>query len=205
MSAARPPAGPAVAWKAIAVAVAVAAGTMAVPGCGASQYQRVGCDSKSNQAIFPLEAQAVPSATLIPCAGPLPGGWSVAGFEVRSGLAQFWLDSDQAGARAAEVTLTQTCDVAGATRLPRATVDGQTTVQRYEVPAAREPHATVRYYLFTGGCVTYRLSFTRQTAPVLAGQASQLLGFDPRWWFVNAIRRDQGLTLCGAYAPPCPG
>ena len=185
--------------------MAAAGGTMVLSGCGASQYQRVSCDSTSHQAIFVLEAQAVPSATLIPCAEPLPGGWSVAGFEVRSGLAQFWLDSDQAGARAAEVTLAQTCDVAGATRLPLASDDYGDIVQPYEVPAARQPHATVRYYLFTGGCVTYRLSFTRQTAPVLAGQAGQVLGFTPRWMYVYGIRRDQGLTLCGAEAPPCPG
>ena len=150
MSAARPRVGPAGAWRAIAVAVAVAAGTMVLSGCGASQYVRVGCGSTSPQAIFVLEAQAVPSATVIPCAEPLPGGWSVAGFEVRSGLAEFWLDSDQAGARAAEVTLTQSCGLAGTTRLLPATVD-HTPVQRY------------------------------------------------------AVRTDQGLTLCGAEAPPCPG
>ena len=78
-------------------------------------------------------------------------------------------------------------------------------MRRYQVPAARQPHATVRYYLFTGGCVTYRLSFTRQTAPTLADQAAQFLGFTPRRIYLNAIRRDQGLTLCGAEAPPCPG
>jgi len=204
MSAARPRAGAARAWRGITVAVAVAAATVVVSGCGASQYQRVSCHSTSPQAIFVLEAQAVPSATLLPCAEPLPGGWSVAGFEVRSGLAQFWLDSDQAGAHAAEVTLTQTCDVVGATPLPPAS-DGGAPVQRYQAPAAQQPHATIRYYLFTGGCVTYRLSFTRQTAPALADQAGEFLGFTPRWVYVNSIRRDQGLTLCGAEAPPCPG
>jgi len=50
--------------------------------------------------------------------------------------------------------------------------------------------------------VTYRLSFTRQTAPELAGQVGRFLGFTPRWVYVKAIRRDQGLTLCGADAPP---
>jgi len=53
--------------------------------------------------------------------------------------------------------------------------------------------------------VTYRLSFTRQTAPVLAGQAGRFLGFTTRWIYMNAIRSDQGLTLCGADALPCPG
>jgi hypothetical protein len=187
----------------LAVAAAVVTGTMVVSGCVASQYERVSCTSRSRQSIFVLEAQAVPSATLMPCANPLPGGWSVGGFEVRSGLARFWLDSDRAGARAAEVRLTSSCDVAGATQLPP-TSRGGPPVQRYEAPAAPQPPATVRYYLFTGGCVTYRLAFSRQSAPALFDQADQFLGFTTRSRYVNGVRRNQRLTLCGAGAPPCP-
>jgi hypothetical protein len=91
------------ACRRLAVAAAVVAGTVVMSGCAASPYQRVSCTSHSRQSIFVLEAQAVPSATLMPCTNPLPGGWSVGGFEVRSGLARFWLDSDRAGARAAEI------------------------------------------------------------------------------------------------------
>jgi hypothetical protein len=192
------------ACRRLAVAAAMVAGTMIVSGCVASQYQRVSCTSTSRQSIFVLEAQAVPSATLMPCANPLPGGWSVGGFEVRSGLARFWLDSDRAGARAAEVRLTSSCDVAGATRLP-STSRGWPPVQRYEAPAAHQPPATVRYYRFTGGCVTYRLTFSRQTAPALFDQTDQFLGFTTRSRYVNGVRKKQRLTLCGAGAPPCPG
>ena len=191
------------ACRRLAVAAAVVAGMVVVSGCVASQYQRVSCTSTSRQSIFVLEAQAVPSATLMPCANPLPGGWSVGGFEVRSGLARIWLDSDRAGARAAEITLTSSCDVAGATQLPR-TSRGWPPVQRYEAPAAQQPPATVRYYLFNGGCVTYRLAFSRQTAPALFDEADQFLGFTTRARYVNG-RKKQGLTLCGAGAPPCPG
>jgi hypothetical protein len=197
-------AGPAKACTRLAVAAVVLAGTVAVSGCAASPYQRVSCTSHSRQSIFVLVAQAVPSATLMPCANPLPGGWSVGGFEVRSGLTRIWLDSDRAGARAAEVRLTSSCDVAGATQLPR-TSRGWPPVQRYEAPAAQQPPATVRYYLFTGGCVTYRLAFSRQTAPALFDQADQLLGFTTRSRYVNGVRNKQGLTLCGAGAPPCAG
>ena len=192
------------AWKRLAVAAAVVAGTVAVSGCAASPYQRVSCTSHSRQSIFVLVAQAVPSATLMPCTNPLPGGWSVGGFEVRSGLARIWLDSDRAGARAAEVRLTSSCDVAGATQLPPAS-RGWPPVQRYEAPPAQQPPATVRYYLFPGGCVTYRLAFSRQTAPALFGQADQFLGFTTRSRYVNSVRKKQGLTLCGTGAPPCPG
>jgi hypothetical protein len=37
-----------------------------------------------------------------------------------------------------------------------------------------------------GGRVTYRLSITRQSAPVLVDQAGQILGFTPRWRYVKA-------------------
>jgi hypothetical protein len=188
------------AWRRIAVAVA--AGAVIVSGCAPSQYRQVSCSGISRQSIFLLEAQAVPSATLIPCLLPLPGGWSYGGSQVRSGLARFWLDSDRAGAHAAEVRLTRACDVAGATELPPAS--GGAPVRRYEAPAQR-PAGTVRYYLFAGGCVRYRLSFTRQTAPALFDQADQFLGFTPRSVYVNGVRQGEGLTLCGAEAPPCPG
>jgi len=63
----------------------------------------------------------------------------------------------------------------------------------------------LRYYLFTGGCVTYRLAFSRQSAPALFDQADQFLGFTTRSRYVNGVRNKQGLTLCGAGAPPCSG
>jgi hypothetical protein len=169
----------------VRIAVAVVAGTMVVSGCAASHYQQVSCSGMSRQSIFLLEAQAVPSATLIPCILPLPGGWSYA------------------GTHAAEVRLTRTCDLAGTNefslRSPPAGLRG------YEQPAARQPPASVRYFVFPGGCVTERLAFTRHSAPTLYDQADQFLGFTPRTVYVQGVRDDEGLTLCGAQAPPCPG
>jgi hypothetical protein len=195
-------AGATVAWRRIVVAVAVVAAAVVVSGCAAHHYQQASCRHTHNS-IPLLEAQAVPSATLVPCILPLPGGWSYGGAQVRSGLARFWLNSDRAGADAAEVRLTRTCDLAGATPLPPAR--GGAPVRRYQAPAARQPLATVRCYLFTGGCVAYRFTFTRQTAPMLFDQADHFLGFTPRSVYVNGIRGMEGLTLCGAQAPPCPG
>jgi hypothetical protein len=201
MSTTRPRTGVARAWGPIAVAILAA--TMVVSGCAASHYQQVSCSGMSRQSIFLLEAQAVPSATLIPCVLPLPGGWSYGGSQVRSGLARFWLDSDRAGTLAAEVRLTRACDLAGATeislRSPPAGLRG------YEQPTPGRSPASVRYFVFPGGCVTERLSFTRQSAPALYDQADQILGFTPRTVYVDGVRDDEGLTLCGAQAPPCPG
>jgi hypothetical protein len=185
------------------IAVAILAATIVVAGCAASHYQQVSCSGRSRQSIFLLEAQAVPSATLIPCILPLPGGWSYGGSQVRSGLARFWLDSDRAGTHAADVRLTPACDVAGTIELPlRSPPAG---LRGYEEPTARQPPASVRYFVFPGGCVTEWLSFTRQSAPALFDQADQFLGFTPRTVYVDGVRDDEGLTLCGAQAPPCPG
>jgi len=184
------------------IAAAVAAVAVITSGCAARHYQQVSCHT-TFQSIRLLEAQAVPSATLIPCLLPLPQGWSYGGAEVRSGLVRFWVDSDRAGARAAEVRLTQTCDVSRATEVLLKTPPGD--LRGYEETTARQPPTTVRYYVFTGGCVRYRFSFTRQTAPALFDEADQFLGFDPRSVFVNAVRDGTGLPLCGAEAPPCPG
>ena len=187
-------------WARIAVAVVV--GGVVVSGCAASHSQQASCRHTHNS-IPLLEAQAVPSATLIPCILPLPGGWSYGGAQVQSGLARFWVNSDRAGTHAAEIRLTPTCDLAGATQLPRAR--GGAPVRRYQAPTARQPPATVRYYVFPGGCVRYRFSFSQQTAPVLFEEADQFLGFTPRLVYVDGIRGMEGLTLCGAEAPPCPG
>ena len=201
MTATRPRTGVARAWGPIAVAMVAC--TLVVSGCAAGHYQQVSCSAMSRQSIFLLEAQAVPSATLIPCILPLPGGWSYGGFQVRSGLARFWLDSDRAGTRAAEVRLTPACDLAGATEIPlRSRPAG---LRGYEQPAARQPPSTLRYFVFPGGCVTEWLSFSRQSAPALYDQADQFLGFTPRTVYVDGVRDDEGLTLCGAQAPPCPG
>jgi hypothetical protein len=184
------------------IAAVVTAVVVVTSGCAARHYQQVSCNDNF-QSLRLLEAQAVPSATLIPCLLPLPQGWSYGGAEVRSGLIRFWADSDRAGAGAAEVRMTRTCDVSGATEVSLDAPPGD--MRGYEEPTAREPTTAIRYFVFTGGCVRYRLSFTQRTAPVLYDEADHFLGFDSRSVIVDSVREGTGLPLCGAGAPPCPG
>ena len=186
--------------------VALVVVAVTVSGCAARQDRQVPCHGDSS--IFLLEAQAVPSATLIPCILPLPGGWSHGESRVKSGLVRFWLDSDRAGTHAVQVTLQPTCDLSTAVHLPAPS--GQAALrrygfQRYEEPTSSQPDATVRYFVFTGGCVMYRFTFTRKTAPALFEQADHFLDFTPRSVYVHGVRKDSGLRLCGVEAPPCPG
>jgi hypothetical protein len=182
--------------------VAVMVGAVVLGAVSQPPHQLAACKN-SHRSIFLLEAQAVPSATFIPCALPLPPGWSYGGSDIRSGLARFWLDSDRAGSHAAEVTLVQSCDVSRASPTPlQAAPPG---LRRFDEPATRQSHSSTAYFVFRGGCVTYRFSFTQHGAPALFREADRALGFTPRSVYVKGVREDAGLPLCGAEAPPCPG
>jgi membrane-associated phospholipid phosphatase len=148
-----------------------------------------------------LSAQAVPSAALLPCVAALPTGWRVGGADITSGRVTFWLDSDQAGVRAASVTLTAACDTAGAHQIP----SDQPGTRRFEHPLSLQPQfADERFYSFAGGCVSYLFRFAPGAPPVLAGAAATAVGFYPRSKLVDYVRHTEGLALCGR-GSPCPG
>ena len=85
-----------------------------------------------------LAAQAVPSATQLPCVAEHPTGWGVEVAQIASGYAEFWLDSDKAGMRAVTVTLTATCDVSGAQEIP----SDEPGTRRFERPAEHSPRGS---------------------------------------------------------------
>jgi tRNA A-37 threonylcarbamoyl transferase component Bud32 len=181
--------------------VAIAVMAVVVPGCAERHYDQATCQG-SFQTIRFLEAQAVPSAIFIPCVAEFPPGWSYGGSEVRSGLARFWLDSDRAGKHAAEVSLTRGCDLARAR--PFATQPSGVW-RGYEQEISPAPFAANRYYVFDGGCISYRFRFRGGEPAALVSQIEQAPRFAPRSEFVEIERRTEHLTLCGALAPPCPG
>src|SRR5215207_4923910 len=144
-------------------------------------------------------AQSVPSATLVPCIATLPAGWELGGVHVKRGRSTFWLDSDLAGSRAVEATLTarDECDVSDATPVP----SDEVGTERYEQPERLPPGLrSTRYYLFPGGCVTYRFEFADEATPGLMFSADQALAFQPRSIHLDHVRATTGLDLCGAGA-----
>jgi membrane-associated phospholipid phosphatase/tRNA A-37 threonylcarbamoyl transferase component Bud32 len=148
-----------------------------------------------------LTAQAVPSAALLPCVAALPSGWRASGADIVSGRASFWLDSDQAGPRAATITLAAACDTTGAREIP----SDQPGMRRFEQPLSLEPQfSDLRFYTFRGGCVTYQFRFPPGVSPVLAGAADTAVSFEPRSTLVSHVRQTEGLALCGLGAQ-CPG
>jgi hypothetical protein len=194
--------------------VAAALALALLPACRASSYAQMTCSDEQRQNLLHLVAQAVPSATVLPCVRRFPTGWSYAGAEVRSGLVHFWLDSDRVGTDAVDVTMTATCDVTGDMATPMRELPmtpserrraGDAGLVLYEEPAAEHPSITVLHYVAPGGCATVRYSFTRQTAATEFAEAQGLLGYNLRSDYVAGIQRESGLTLCGAGAPARPG
>jgi tRNA A-37 threonylcarbamoyl transferase component Bud32/membrane-associated phospholipid phosphatase len=160
-----------------------------------SLYARaVGCSER--EALW-LMAQAVPSASLVPCVPLLPVGWTLADVKVQDGRARISFDTDRAGAAAVVVELTASCDLAGAVEL----TSEQQTARRYlRVERNAAEVSVTRAYTFPGGCVTQRLVAPAASRQQLASEAGFGLGFTTRQELRQALRqRSSGrLTLDAA-------
>jgi membrane-associated phospholipid phosphatase/tRNA A-37 threonylcarbamoyl transferase component Bud32 len=154
--------------------------------------------------VMIIMAQAVPTASAVPCLAALPAGWTVGGVRANRGDARFWLDSDQAGRHAVEVTLRpqDQCDLAGATEV----ASDETGMRRYERPTKLPPGLRAdRMYVTDGECVTYRFAFNGNTNGSAIVVLDGALAFQPRTDLVREVERRSGLALCGVGAPPCTG
>ena len=130
-------------------------------------------------ALVVLMAQAVPSASQLPCVELLPAGWSVSDVFVRNGRVRFSLDSDRVGMHAVRVVLEQFCSFGQVTRVP----SDHAGTRRFSEVISIEPGKRYRgavYYLFPGGCVTYRLDFRSDEQARPLGEVTLALGFVTR-------------------------
>jgi hypothetical protein len=120
--------------------------TIAQPVCPA------GDDGTASNAVV-LMAQAVPTATWVPCLRTtLPQGWEFRELDARTGVARFWLDNMLAGKNPIQVRLERSCDTLGATEIPTDR-DGMRRFERVTMTTPRFEGR--RYYVFEGGCITF--------------------------------------------------
>ena len=140
-----------------------------------------------------LEAQSVPSASLVPCVRFLPTGWTVAEVTVNDGRSVLTLNHDRAGSQVLVVRLAAACAPGGAVEGPSA-MAGVRHYQRTESSAGGEFSATW-YDQFPGGCVTSRLHFTDDPNGEFAAQAPQVLGFTTRAALGAALSQRSGGRL----------
>ncbi len=132
-----------------------------------------------------LMAQAVPSATQLPCVASLPTGWEIGIVTAHNGEATINLGIDKIGPSAIIVTLTAQCPASGPSPVPPT----PTEIDLHPVP---------------GGCITYRLFAPEGTEPDLISDLEQALASQPRSVLVAHVERQVGLALCGAGAPCDP-
>jgi hypothetical protein len=170
-----------------AVACLALAGCAQQPVTGAFLNPRQPiCRYQGRQAttLVVLMAQAVPTATQLPCIELLPAGWSVSDIFVRNGRARFALDSDRVGHHAVQVVLERFCTLGKTTRVP----SDHPGTRRYQEVISIEPGRRYQgavHYLFPGGCVTYRLDFRSDEQARPLTEVSLALGFLPR----DAVRQ----------------
>jgi len=146
-----------------------------------------------------LQAQSVPSASLVPCVELLPG-WAVAGANARNGWSAFTLDHDRAGKRAVVVRLTPACDPAEATEMP----SQRSGVRHFErTERSTDRFAATWYDQFPGGCVTSRLDSTSDVDGKFATEAPLVLGFATRQALQQALAQRSNGRL--HLAPPAAG
>jgi tRNA A-37 threonylcarbamoyl transferase component Bud32/membrane-associated phospholipid phosphatase len=139
-----------------------------------------------------LQAQAVPSASLVPCVRFLPVGWTVANVFVNNGRSVIALANDRAGPTAMVVSLTAGCDPAGALQI----VSDQRQARRYQRTESSDAgFSATRFDVFPGGCVTTRLTAPAERGVSVATDAPQILGFTSRQTLQQALEQRSGGRL----------
>jgi hypothetical protein len=138
-----------------------------------------------------LEAQAVPSATLLPCVKLLPAGWSVSDVFIHNGRARFTLDSDRVGPQAVTVVLERYCSIPRIHRVP----SDESGTRRYEEIGEVRPgvgFTGTRFYLFPGGCVTYQFQFRSEERAEPIGEVTLAVSFVTRDAVRTHVQEDTG-------------
>jgi tRNA A-37 threonylcarbamoyl transferase component Bud32 len=141
-----------------------------------------------------LEAQSVPSASLVPCVRTRLPGWKVADVAVNNDRTVIALDHDRAGAEAVVVRLASGCDTIGTVETP-AQAPG---VHHYERVERLAGAFSARWYdRFPGGCLTYQLHSTSDPEGRFAVELPTLLGYTSRDGLRQALiqRSDERLRL----------
>jgi membrane-associated phospholipid phosphatase/tRNA A-37 threonylcarbamoyl transferase component Bud32 len=135
-----------------------------------------------------IMAQSVPSASKLPCIELLEAGWSVSQVNSRDGASWFSLDSDRVGLSAVTIRLTRFCQFGRVTMVP----SDDSGTRRFQEVISIEPGRRYRgavYYLFRGGCVTYRLDFRGDEQARPLADVTEMLAFADRERLRETLRR----------------
>ena len=168
----------------------VAAAALLLSSCGLSAATATPqCGAAERLAVV---AQAVPTASYVPCVRTLQPGWSATAFDASDGSSRFTLLSDRSGGRPVEVELTAGCDVTGASP-ERARAEGVRSWVR--VRSVSPLYAGQRYDVFTGGCVRVDFAFPRGPHIPLMEELGSAVGLVRRSELAVDLREELGVEL----------
>ena len=139
-----------------------------------------------------LIAQAVPSASYVPCLAQLPAGWSTEAFDVRRAAMTVKLVSDRAQGPAVSLRFSRSCRTAGAAPFPARSLGGRTYLR---LRTLRPRFAGTLIDAFPGGCVQYRFDFVRGQHIALMAQLQSAVGFRSRVQLRQELRHRLGVEL----------
>jgi len=138
-----------------------------------------------------LLAQAVPSASYVPCIDDLPAGWSFHDLDVDDDGASFELRSDRSS-RPVVVRFAETCPVEDAVPIPAQ----DPGVQALHDVDAIDPRVRGRLLdVFPGGCVEAAYDLERGPHVALFADLQRVLGLYPRIELRQRLADDLDLTL----------
>ena len=139
-----------------------------------------------------LLAQSVPSASLVPCLGPLPAGWSVGPVTVNNGRSVIRLNHDRAGADVLEVQLTAGCDTQGTTQVG----SNQPQVRRYQRIQRQTPRfEAIHFDRFPGGCVTAQAAVPAANRAEITSELATIVHYTSRQALQQALDERSGGRL----------
>jgi hypothetical protein len=177
---------------------AVAALALVTGGCGSSLYvgsdgpdpavRGMRCEQPDDapSGMLVLFAQAVPSASSVPCLSSPIGNWIMSRFEVRDGSARVTL-TDQYGADGhIAIELRASCDV-GDAREVSSRHDG---MQRFNRDAERAGRYTNEiHFRYPGACTSLRFDLAASGAELRGAEIAGALDFIARETLDRQIRK----------------
>ena len=139
-----------------------------------------------------LLAQSVPTASLVPCLGALPAGWSVGLVTVNNGRAVINLNHDRAGTNALVVQLTAGCDTQGAIQVS----SNHPQARRYQRTDQQAPGLeAIHFDRFPGGCVTARATVPAANRAEVTGDLATIFHYTTRQALQQALDQRSGGRL----------
>jgi hypothetical protein len=124
-----------------------------------------------------LMAQAVRSASLIPCVRTEVDDWTVSEMDIGAGRVRVVLDHSPSGAEAATIEVSPRCDTGGA----REVSSEHLGVRRYDRDTeGPDRYDGQRYYTYPDACTSLRFSVTGRYARLRGAELTAVFGFVSR-------------------------